>query len=149
MRTTSIIIVIIGAVLGACSADEEKTNQDFAFDGTCVNCHAGLSAGHVHSNYKLRCIDCHGGNDQVNVPENASENKAEFTRQDLLKAAHVLPDKDLARFFFANGIDDDGDGVIDEPPVLDATGTTLLDKGEIFEPQLHGEGPGEFVDTEL
>src|SRR6185436_3713941 len=46
-------------------------------------------------------------------------------------------------------IDDDGDGKLDERPVLDAGGTQVLDFGEVFEPGLHGQGAGEFIDTEL
>ncbi len=144
------VLVVSLLALAACSAEETPTNVDFAFDGTCVNCHAGLSAGHVHPNYKLRCVDCHGGNDQVAVPADAFRTEAVFRDQALLRQAHVLPKRpELARFFFANGVDDDGDGVIDEPAVLNAGETAVLDFGEVFEPGLHGEGAGEFVDTEL
>src|SRR6185295_283005 len=128
---------------------------DFAFDGTCVNCHTGLTAGHVHTNYKLRCIDCHGGDDTVNVPANAATNKnldsggGGYRDNDLIKAAHVNPDPKLARFFYANGIDDDKDGFIDEPTDFDNKAQTISDLGEIFEPGLHGEGAGEFMDAEL
>src|SRR6185369_2285904 len=93
-------------------------------------------------NYKLRCVDCHGGDDQVDVPGGADVHD-----QDLLRKAHVLPKAGLARFFFANGVDDDGDGKIDEPAVIN--GATLTDFGEVFEPGLHGQGAGEFIDTEL
>jgi hypothetical protein len=145
---------LVAASFAACTADGEPVAEDFAFDGTCVNCHAGLSAGHVHGNYKLRCIDCHGGNDQLAVPEKLFEDRTQplprYRDPALLAQAHVVPKSArLARFFFANGVDDDGDGKVDEPPVLDAAGTQVLDFGEIFEPQLHGEGAGEFIDTEL
>ncbi len=124
----------VGAVLLACwvgCTAEEKVveNTDFGFDGTCVNCHAGLSAGHVHTNYKLRCIDCHGGNDQVAVPKDAFKNTSlvsgdgGFRDDQLIQQAHVNPDPKLARFFYANGIDDDGDGFIDEPTDLDQAPT--------------------------
>lgn len=163
MRTNILNVlrmVLVGAVglVGACTAEEKIIEPtDFAFDGTCVNCHAGLSAGHVHKNYKLRCIDCHGGNDQVQVPQNVLANKSTqrgaggFRDPALLEQAHVRPDPKLARFFYANGIDDDGDGTVDEPPVFDQfpNPTQLLDPGEIFEPGLHGEGGGEFMDMEL
>ncbi len=135
------------ACLGACSAKVTAVDDNFAFDGTCVNCHAGLSAGHVHGNYKLRCVDCHGGNDAVAVPADAASNMLVFRDQGLLKQAHVVPKSRLARFFYANGIDDDNDGTIDEGPEI--VGTTVVDFGEVFEPQLHGEGAGEFFDTEL
>lgn len=142
---------IIIIVLAACSATETKRDADgFAFDGTCVNCHAGLSAAHVHSNYKLRCIDCHGGNDQVAVPLEASKTEAQFRDPALVGMAHVQPkNPKLARFFYANGIDDDKDGQIDETVELNGTATAVLDFGEVFEPGLHGEGAGEFFDTEL
>jgi hypothetical protein len=149
MRIPAICLL---AVLAACSADEKPTNTDFGFDGTCANCHAGLSAGHVHPNYKLRCVDCHGGNDQLEVPATAFEREADFRNPALVGQAHVLPKPKLARFFFANGVDDDGDGVIDEPVKFNATlpqPDAVLDFGEVFEPGLHGEGAGEFVDTEL
>ena len=56
------IVIAIAFALAACAADEKPTSSDLGFDGTCVNCHAGLSSGHVHVNYKLKCVDCHGGN---------------------------------------------------------------------------------------
>jgi len=158
MRNITRLVVITGwlALWVGCTAETTVVEEtDFGFDGTCVNCHAGLSAGHVHTNYKLRCIDCHGGNDQVNVPDNAAQNDsldsgAGGYRDDvLIKQAHVNPDPKLARFFYANGIDDDGDGFIDEPTDFDNAGQTITDLGEIFEPGLHGEGPGEFMDAEL
>lgn len=141
-------VVLTVILLAACSAEETVRDDDaFAFDGTCVNCHAGLSAGHVHGNYKLRCIDCHGGNDQVVVPEDAFATETKFRDPALIVQAHVLPKPKLARFFYANGVDDDGDGVIDETAKFSAT--QVMDFGEVFEPGLHGEGAGEFFDTEL
>lgn len=140
-------IVLTFVLLVGCSATETKRDADgFAFDGTCVNCHAGLSAGHVHGNYKLRCVDCHGGNDTIDIPANAFERETDFRNPALIAQAHVLPKAKLARFFYANGIDDDKDGQIDE--TVDINGTTVVDFGEVFEPGLHGEGAGEFYDTE-
>jgi hypothetical protein len=143
--------------LAACSTTT-NTTQDFGFDGTCVQCHLGMSAGHTHPSYKLRCIDCHGGNDQVAIPDDVTSlgsgsatDPGKFRDHTLLAQVHVAPKKKLARFFFANGIDDDGDGTVDEtiPPSQLVAGNTLADLGEVFEPGLHGEGPGEFVDSEL
>ena len=58
--------LLIAAVLCAgCAAKEKVVSTDLEFDGTCVSCHTGLSAGQVHPTYKLRCVDCHGGDDQV------------------------------------------------------------------------------------
>jgi len=169
MKRITSSIFVVAALLAGCTAKEEILEPaDFAFDGTCVNCHNGLSSGHVHANYKLRCIDCHGGDDQVAVPANAFENKAlgagqkGFRDPDLVAAAHVLPGSDngkpgtqkdpaLARFFYANGVDDDMDGFIDETldPDEFVAGGTLTDPGEVFEPGVHGDGPGEFMDMEL
>ena len=167
-RITSSIFVVVVALVGCTAKEETLEPADFKFDGTCVNCHAGLTAGHVHANYKLRCIDCHGGDDQLAVPEKAFENKKlgagekGFRDPDLIAAAHVLPGSDngkagtqkdpsLARFFYANGIDDDLDGFIDEAidPTEFIAGGNLSDLGEVFEPQMHGDGPGEFMDMEL
>ncbi|HSK04637.1 MAG TPA: hypothetical protein VK932_25480 [Kofleriaceae bacterium] len=148
MRSPCLLFSLaVVAALAACAAEETPLATDFGFDGTCVNCHAGLSAGHVHPSYKLRCVDCHGGNDQVAVPADASQREPQFRDQALMRQAHVVPKPGLARFFFANGIDDDGDGQTDEP--VQINGATLADFGEVFEPGLHGEGAGEFVDTEL
>ena len=160
------LVVGMSAALGACTQTTTTTTTDLAFDGTCVSCHTGLSAGQVHGNYKLRCIDCHGGNDQVTIPDDVVTRAACATPANavvrgsgcfrdpaLLEQAHVRVKPDLARFFWANGVDDDGDGVVDEGPtfVTDSNGNDvqLTNKGEIFEPGLHGEGPGEFIDSEL
>jgi hypothetical protein len=155
---TRIIALVVIVFAAACSATVTQNQTDFGFDGSCVNCHAGMSAGHTHPNYKLRCIDCHGGNDTINVdPAAASKppgTPGGFDDKGLMQQAHVLvktfgkPDaQNIARYFFANGLDDDGDGVVDNGPVFDTNGN-LTSLGEIFEP-LHGEGPGEFVDDEL
>ncbi len=153
MRTTLLRLVfgsIVVSAAVACTATETKVNEDFAFDGTCINCHAGLSAGHVHLNYKLKCIECHGGDDTVAVKADAFKNDADYRDPELLKKVHVLPDPKLARFFYANGVDDDNDTKIDEGPVFDAGGQLVDGEiGEIFEPGVHGEGGGEFMDAEL
>lgn len=146
-------VLACGALLFACDAKETVVEQDFAFDGTCINCHDGLSAGQVHPTFKLRCIDCHGGNDQVTVPENAFEDPAIFRDPDRIAASHVgYKDPALARFFFANGIDDDGDGLVDEFINFDdiQTPTQVVngDFGEVAELGLQGEGVGQFIDTE-
>ncbi|MEO8699086.1 MAG: hypothetical protein ABI867_03550 [Kofleriaceae bacterium] len=170
-----------GLALGCTAKETVVEATDFKFDGTCVNCHAGLNAGHVHANYKLRCVDCHGGNDQVATPDDVLKNKSTeigkggFRDPALLKMAHVIPDKANARYFYANGVDEDGDGtcfkdpsitctqdsqcgagdkcrLVDEPINFVLTGgvpTSVTDTGEVFEPGLHGNGPGEFMDAEL
>jgi hypothetical protein len=134
-----------------CEAKETVVEDDFAFEGTCVRCHAGLTSAGVHPTFKLRCVDCHGGDDQVDVPENAAERESVFRDPGLIEAAHVKPKRGLARFFFANGIDDDNDGEVDEGPIIEniAGVDTVVDMGEIAEPGLHGIGMGEFLDSEL
>ena len=150
--------VLAAVALGACSPDVTTTQTDFSFDGTCVTCHLGMSSGHTHPNYKLRCIDCHGGDDQIAIPDDvhavgagSATDSGKLRDPQLLARAHVVPKPGLARFFFANGIDDDHDGTVDQtiPPDQLVAGNTLADLGEVFEPGLHGEGPGEFVDAEL
>ncbi|RMH36760.1 MAG: hypothetical protein D6689_21900 [Deltaproteobacteria bacterium] len=142
----------MAAVATACSASETVVSADLEFDGTCVRCHTGLSAGQVHPTYKLRCVDCHGGDDQVaDVPADAASDPAIYRDPDLLARSHVRPKPGLARFFWANGIDDDGDGVVDEGPTFDDPDnpTAVIDPGEIVELGLQGQGAGQFVDSEL
>ena len=141
-RYSFLLLLLVG-----CNAKEKRIATDFNFDGSCVNCHAGLTAGKVHPTFKLRCVDCHGGNDQVEIPENAAADAAVYRDKDLLKQAHVRPKPGLARFFFANGIDDDDDGIVDEAPIFDGGGN-VTNFGEIAELGLHGEGVGDFVDSE-
>jgi hypothetical protein len=139
------------ALAAACQPEVRELEDDFEFDGTCVACHQGVSAAVVHATFKLRCVDCHGGDDQVEVPAGAADRDEVFRDPDLLAQAHVKPKAGLARFFYANGIDDDGDGEVDEGPTFDdpTNPTEVLDFGEVAEPGLQGEGVGEFVDSEL
>ena len=149
MRLT--LVMVVSIAVGACSATETATTTDFDFDGTCVGCHLGLSAGHVHPNYKLRCVDCHGGNDAVELPDGVASDPKKLRDPALLAQAHVVPKPGLARFFFANGIDDDKDGKVDQvfQPNDNLNPTSVVQLGEVFQPGLHGEGPGEFLDDEL
>jgi hypothetical protein len=166
MRACLVAAAAVVLAASACGDPEHtRVTDDFGFDGTCVRCHSGLHAGQVHPGYKLRCIDCHGGNDQVEaVPENASEVADIYASPELVAASHVKPKSPtLARFFFANGIDDDGDGLVDESFELadndndgkisagdaftDAGG--VLDFGEIAELGVQGEWVGQFIDAEL
>lgn len=64
--------------------------------GTCVSCHVNITPAHTKQAFK--CIDCHGGNDQVVVTGSDIRDKA------IMAQAHVRP-KDPS-FFWANGIDD-------------------------------------------
>lgn len=152
----SLSLLLVGFVLAlgssACIKGKETVvNDDFEFDGTCINCHAGLESKQVHGTYKLRCVDCHGGNDQVEIPKDAFDDEDIYSDPDLLALAHVKPKAGLARFFYGNGMDDDGDGIVDEGPEFDVNGLgqdVLVDFGEIAEPGLQGEGVGQFVDSE-
>jgi len=65
--------------------------------GTCVNCHVNISPAHVKQ--AIKCVDCHGGNDQVDTGPNP-----DIRDRNLIRQAHVLP-KD-PRFFYANGVSD-------------------------------------------
>src|SRR3954471_436685 len=110
LRTLAVSCVL---ALVACSPDIQQGTADFGFDGTCVSCHLGLSSGHTHPNYKLRCIDCHGGNDQIEISADVTKianasatDPGKFRDKALLAQVHVAPKPGLARFFFANGIDD-------------------------------------------
>ena len=164
MRTTRTIPLVAFALaaVAACGDPQITVHEggDFGFDGTCVRCHAGLHSGQVHTNFKLRCVDCHGGNDDVTeVPENAATAGADVYRSpELLAKSHVKPKvAALARFFFANGIDDNGTNGVDEGIQFDDTnsngkldpGETVFDPGEIAELGLQGEGVGQFIDSEL
>lgn len=62
--------------------------------GTCVSCHVNITPAHTKQAFK--CIDCHGGNDQVVVTGNNIRDKA------IMAQAHVQP-KDPT-FFWPNGI---------------------------------------------
>jgi hypothetical protein len=145
-------VFALGMPSSGCVKGKEQIKSDnFDFDGTCVNCHAGLSAKQVHGTYKLRCVDCHGGDDQVSIPADAFDDEDVYRDPELLELAHVKPKPGLARFFYGNGIDDDQDGIVDEGPEFDVDGLgneILIDFGEIAEPGLQGEGVGQFVDSE-
>src|SRR6187549_1474761 len=98
MKFQSLTLLAVIALFG-CTANERRIATDFDFDGSCVKCHSGLSAGKVHPTFKLRCVDCHGGNDQVQIPDNAAADTSIYRDPDLLKLAHVRPKPGLARFF--------------------------------------------------
>jgi len=86
MRCSPILMMV---ALIACSPTDTATTTDFGFDGTCVGCHLGLSAGHVHPNYKLRCVDCHGGNDTVELPDQVASDPAKYRDPALLAKARL------------------------------------------------------------
>src|SRR5689334_10378477 len=98
-------VAVVGAACDACSDTPIETAAPLG--GSCLACHDGITD--VHPFFALACVDCHGGNDQV---PNLKKGVTDIRDQDALKASHVLP-KD-SRMWFANGIDDDGDGLVDE-----------------------------------
>jgi len=94
-------------------------------------------------------VDCHGGDDQIgDIPEDAHKTESIYRDPELIAQSHVAPKPGLARFFYANGIDDDNDGTVDEAPTFDNLGN-VTDFGEIAEFGLHGQGIGEFIDAEF
>lgn len=107
----------------ACSEQIQEVQKPLG--GTCLACHEGITD--VHPYFALACVDCHGGNDQVPEIQSALAARAPVNIRDqaFLKSSHVLPLD--PRSWWANGIDDDDDGEIDEV-------------GEFFDPRLEREG---------
>jgi hypothetical protein len=97
------LLTVMASSLG-CSEDITVTQQPIG--GSCLACHDGISD--VHPRFALACVDCHGGNDNVPLPAIVN-----IRDQTLLRQSHVLPvNPDL---WWPNGIDDDRDGLVDEP----------------------------------
>lgn len=124
----------VAVVAGGCS--EEIVEQQKPLGGSCLACHDGITD--VHPYFALGCTDCHGGNDNVALPAFVN-----VRDKDLLKASHVLPlDSSM---WWPNGIDDDGDGEIDEPgEFFDGRGftdtdTPFADKRQAKKDQLDSE----------
>ena len=42
------VILFAAIALAACQPEVRELEDDFAFDGSCVSCHKGLSAASVH-----------------------------------------------------------------------------------------------------
>lgn len=93
--------LVVVVLLAACT--EVRVTPPLG--GTCLACHAGISD--VHPGFALACTDCHGGNDAVALPTTV-----DIRAQDLLRSSHVLPRE--SGKWWANGIDDNLDGTVDE-----------------------------------
>jgi hypothetical protein len=95
----------VTAVAAAAGCSEKIVEKQARLGGSCLACHEGITD--IHPDFALSCTDCHGGNDQVAMPAVVN-----IRDQDLLKKSHVLPlDPEM---WWANGIDDNGDGRVDE-----------------------------------
>src|SRR5436305_1083903 len=94
------------AVLGTAGCSEKIVENKAAVGGSCLGCHQGITD--IHPYFAMACVDCHGGHDDVKLPA-----VVDVRDQALLKASHVLP-ADPANWW-PNGIDDNGDGRVDEP----------------------------------
>jgi hypothetical protein len=114
----SLTVVTLG--LAACSEEIVEDNQRLG--GTCLSCHDGITD--VHPYFALSCVDCHGGDDQVEDLRTAINEGVQVNIRDqvFMKASHVLPVN--PENWWANGIDDDDDGEVDE-------------LGEFFDPRLN------------
>ena len=97
--------VVLGLLFGV-GCSEEIVERQAPLGGTCLACHEGITD--VHPYFALACTDCHGGNDQIDLPAVVN-----IRDQALLKVSHVRPlDSSM---WWPNGIDDDTDGAVDEP----------------------------------
>lgn len=113
--------------LGGCSEKIEEVQAPLG--GSCLACHQGITD--VHPYFALSCVDCHGGDDQVPIKDAV----VNVRDQALLKASHVLPlDPEQ---WWPNGIDDNGDGRVDEQGeffdgrVVDTDGNAGLTEGRL------------------
>ena len=102
-RFTAAAALLVGLISAGCS--EQIVVTQLPLGGSCLSCHEGITD--VHPFFALACVDCHGGNDRVTIPANVN-----VRDQALLQKSHVLP-LDPA-MWWANGIDDDADGFVDE-----------------------------------
>jgi hypothetical protein len=99
------LAVFCAVVVAVSSCSEKIEEKQGALGGSCLGCHAGITD--IHSFFALSCTDCHGGNDGVALPTVVN-----VRDQELLKTSHVLPlDPEM---WWPNGIDDNGDGRVDE-----------------------------------
>jgi hypothetical protein len=121
------ILAALGGTLAACS--EKLEERETPLGGSCLACHQGITD--IHPAFALSCVDCHGGNDKVEIKDAV----VNVRDQALLKASHVLPlDPEQ---WWPNGIDDNGDGRVDEQGeffdgrVVDQDGNAGLAEGRL------------------
>lgn len=110
--------LVTGAFAFGCGEVVEE--QTPPLGGSCLACHQGITD--PHPKFALACVDCHGGNDQVIIDRSQPINLRD---QDLMRRSHVVPQDPT--LWWANGMDDDEDGEVDEP-------------GEFFDGRLIKEG---------
>jgi hypothetical protein len=121
------LIVLVIALVTGCS--ERIVEQQAPLGGSCLACHDGITD--IHPYFALSCTDCHGGDDAVVIADTV----VNVRDQALLKASHVLPLD--AEMWWPNGIDDNGDGRIDEQGeffdgrVVDQDGNSGLAEGRL------------------
>jgi hypothetical protein len=104
-RVVGALALLLTGVIAGAGCSEEIVQTQAPLGGSCLACHQGITD--VHPFFALACVDCHGGNDQVSVPAVVN-----VRDQALMKRSHVLPlDPSM---WWPNGIDDDGDSLVDE-----------------------------------
>src|SRR4051812_41997809 len=89
-------IALALVLLGGCS--ESVVEKTKPLGGSCLACHDGITD--VHPFFALACVDCHGGNDAVDVPKGVN-----VRDRDVMAKSHVRP-KNPA-FWWKNGIDEE------------------------------------------
>ena len=103
LRGSLIVVASSWMLLSGCS--EKIVEAQTRLGGSCLGCHEGITD--VHPAFALACVDCHGGNDAVVLPATVN-----VRDQKILTKSHVLPlDSEM---WWANGMDDNGDGRVDE-----------------------------------
>ncbi|HEY4220108.1 MAG TPA: hypothetical protein VGO62_02170, partial [Myxococcota bacterium] len=105
LRRIAISLLVTASALFVASCSEKIEEKQTALGGSCLACHQGITD--IHPYFAMSCTDCHGGNDNVAIPA-----VVDVRDQKLLKASHTLP-KDPT-MWWPNGIDDNGDGRVDE-----------------------------------
>ena len=152
--------VLAGAALAACSPTVTTTQTDFGFDGTCVNCHA-RPVGRATCTRTTSCAasTATAATIRSRSPTTSCRRRGSATdarqvpRSGAARAgARRCRRPELARFFFANGIDDDGDGADRrDRPRRTARGERRASSisARSSSPACTARAPGEFVDTEL
>lgn len=128
-RRTGTVVAGVWALIALAACSEKIEEVQTPLGGSCLACHEGITD--VHPYFALSCVDCHGGNDQVEIKDAV----ANIRDQALLKASHVLPlDPEQ---WWPNGIDDNGDGRVDEQGeffdgrVIDEDGNAGLAEGRL------------------
>lgn len=69
----------------------QSAAQAHAKSEGCLDCHTKTDMPTMHANpaVQLGCVDCHGGDASLRVPEGTATGSADYTRW--MQQAHVLP----------------------------------------------------------